>query len=98
MKLSRQTLIASLLTVSLVGVLAAVRINTTSAQSGSVLLFQELIDQSIKDKKGLTFFVKGQTIGGAVTRKLSPEVVEVRNQTYSRIVIRLEEVDAVAIN
>lgn len=98
MKLSRQTLVASLLTITLVVVLAAVRLNTSSAQAGSTTAFQELIDQSLRDKKGLTFFIKGQTIGGAVTKQISPEIVEVRNQTYSRAIIRLDQVDAVAIN
>jgi hypothetical protein len=60
--------------------------------------FQELIAMSQKDKKGLMFFVKGQQIGGAVTRVIGNDAVEVRNQTYGRIIIRLDQVDAVAIN
>jgi len=53
---------------------------------------------SLKEKKGLTFFIKGQTIGGAVTKQIGPDIVEVRNQTYSHVIIRLDQVDAVAIN
>ena len=98
MKLSRQTVIASLLAITIVVVLAATRINSTSAQAGSASAFQELIDQSLKEKKGLTFFIKGQTIGGAVTKQIGPDIVEVRNQPYSRIIIRLDQVDAVAVN
>jgi hypothetical protein len=98
MKLSRQILVASLLTITLVIVLAAARLNTMSAQAGSTTAFQELIDQSLKEKKGLTFFIKGQTIGGAVTKQIGPEIIEVRNQTYSRVIIRLDQVDAIAIN
>ena len=98
MKLSRQTLIASLLAITLIIALAVARGNTTSAQAGSTTAFQELIDQSLKEKKGLTFFIKGQTIGGAVTKQIGPEIVEVRNQPYSRVIIRLDQVDAVAIN
>jgi hypothetical protein len=79
-------------------VLAATRINSTSAQTGSASPFQELIDQSLKEKKGLTFFIKGQTIGGAVTKQIGTEFVEVRNQTYSHAIIRLDQVDAAAIN
>ena len=57
--------------------------------------FQELFAASQKDKKGLTFYVKGQTIPGVVT-KVGGDAVEVRNQTHGRIVIRIESIDAVA--
>jgi hypothetical protein len=43
------------------------------------------------------FYVKGQTIGGAVT-KIGTDYVEVKNQTYSRIIIRFDSIDAIAIN
>ncbi len=98
MKRSRQKFIASLLAITLIVVLGAASNSTNASQGASMNTFQELIDQSLKDKKGLTFFIKGQTIGGAVTKQIGPEIVEVRNQTYSRIIIRLDQVDAVAIN
>jgi hypothetical protein len=60
--------------------------------------YQELFERSQKEKKGLTFFVRGQTISGAVVRLIGNEGVEVRNQTYSRIIIRIESIDALAIN
>lgn len=60
--------------------------------------YMELIELSQKEKKGLTFFVKGQTIAGIVVRALGTEAVEVRNQIHSRVVIRLDSVDAVAMN
>jgi hypothetical protein len=69
-----------------------------ATQAASVQSYRELIELSQKEKKGLTFFVKGQTIGGAVIRMVGNEAVEVRNQTYSRVIIRLDSVDAVAIN
>ena len=60
--------------------------------------FQELFDYSLKEKKGLTFFVQGQTIPGVVTKILSEDAIEVRNQTSSRIIIRLDRIDAVSAN
>ena len=42
-------------------------------------------------------YVKGQTIPG-VFSKIGADTVEVRNQTYGRIIIRLDSIDAVAIN
>ena len=72
--------------------------STASAQSQSGQAFRELLDRSEKDKKGLTFFVKGQTISGIVVKIIGSEAVEVRNQTFGRIIIRLESIDALAIN
>lgn len=60
--------------------------------------FQELFDLSQKEKKGLTFYVQGQTIPGVVTKMIGEDAVEVRNQTSSRIIIRLDRIDAVAAN
>ena len=69
-----------------------------SAQSQSSQAFRELLERSEKEKKGLTFFVRGQTISGIVVKIISADAVEVRNQTFSRIIIKLESVDALAIN
>src|SRR5688572_10294301 len=69
--------------------LAAVLIGGASAAYGgeAAQAFQELFAASQKDKKGLTFYVKGQSIPGVVT-KVGGDAVEVRNQTHGRIVIR----------
>ncbi len=99
MRFTRQTFIVILLAVTLFCTLRLTGYNAASAQGGSAMHpFQELIEQSQKEKKGLTFFIKGQNVGGVVTKIISPETVEVRNQTFSRIIIRLDQVDAVAIN
>ena len=42
------------------------------------------------------FYVNGQNIGGVVVKIKADSVV--RNQTYNRIVICLDSLDAVAIN
>lgn len=98
MKRSRQIFIASLLAITLIVALGAASASPNATQSGTNNTFQELVDQSLKDKRGLTFFIKGQTVGGAVIKQTGPDIIEVRNQTYSRIIIRLDQVDAVAIN
>lgn len=56
----------------------------------------DVLQLSLKEKKGVTFFLPGQTVAGVVT-KIADEAVEARSQTYSRIVIRLDQVLAVAI-
>jgi len=68
-----------------------------SAQSPAAQSFRELLDRSEKEHKGLMFYVKGQTIPGVVV-KIGTDTVEVRNQTYGRVIIRLDSIDAVAIN
>jgi len=67
------------------------------AQSSLAQSYKELLERSEKEKKGLTFYVKGQTISGVVV-KVGSDSIEVRNQTFSRIIIRMDSIDAVAMN
>ena len=60
-------------------------------------IYRELFERSLVEKRGLTFFMNGQTVSGIVTEILGDEAVAAYNQTYSRIVIRLDRIDAVAI-
>ena len=66
--------------------------------AGVVQAYQELFATSQKDKKGLMFHVRGQQIGGAVVRVIGTDAVEIRNNTSGRIIIRLDQIDAVALN
>lgn len=59
--------------------------------------FADLLDASLKDRKGIVVYVKGQAIGGRVTR-LSSEAVELTSREYSRIIVRCEAIDGVAGN
>jgi hypothetical protein len=56
-----------------------------------------LLELSAKERKGLTFFLNGQTLPGVVTKVIGAEAVEARSQSYSRILIRLDKVLAVAL-
>ena len=58
--------------------------------------FNELIEWSETEKRGLTIFIKGQTVAGVVVKVIAGEAIEVRSQTYSRVVIRLDSIDAMA--
>jgi endonuclease YncB( thermonuclease family) len=58
--------------------------------------FNELIEWSQTEKRGLTIFIKGQTVAGVVVKIIAGEAIEVRSQTYSRVVIRLDSIDAMA--
>lgn len=67
------------------------------AQSPPPTPFRELLDKSLKDNKGMMVYFRGQSLGGAVT-KINADSVELRNQQYGRIIIRLDSIDAVAMN
>ena len=41
-------------------------------------------------------YVNGQTIGGGVTRIEPGQWVELRNQTYGKIIVRIDRIDAIA--
>jgi hypothetical protein len=60
--------------------------------------FQEMLDQSMKEKKGVTLYVGGQTVGGGVVRMVGNDAVELRSQEYSRILVRLDKIDAMAMH
>lgn len=92
--LSRAVATAALLTVAV----AVYFIPATFAQSEPALSYQELLDRSEKEKKGLMFYVKGQTIAGVFVKRIGADAIEIRNQSYSRLIIRIDSIDAVAIN
>ena len=71
---------------------------TSASATGASQTYQDLLALSQKEKRGLTFYVRGQAIPGIVTRVIGAEAVEVRNQTHGRIIIRLDRIDALAIN
>ena len=58
---------------------------------------RELFEISLNDKKGLMLYVKGQSIGGTVV-KIGTDTVELRNREYSRIIVRIESIDAAAMS
>ena len=63
--------------------------------AGAAASFQELFEKSLAEKKGITLYVGGQAIGGAVTR-IGADVVELRSQEFARIVVRIDRIDGVA--
>jgi len=69
-----------------------------STPASVVQAYKELFEMSQKEKKGLMFVVKGQQIGGGVVRVIGNDAVEVRNQQYGRIIIRIDSIDAVMAN
>ena len=57
---------------------------------------EQALAQAQQEKKGVTLYVQGQTIGGGVVRIEPGQWVEMRSQQYGRIVVRLDRIDALA--
>jgi len=67
-----------------------------SAKEGTTM-FDELFETSMKDKKGLTLHVNGQSIVGVVV-KVGGGAVEMRSREFSRIVVRLDSIAAASLS
>jgi hypothetical protein len=96
MSIVRNTIIYRHLLACLIGVSFA--LSAAGSMAGDAQAFKELLEMSLKDKKGLTFYVHGQVITGGVTRFIGEDAVEVKNREFGRIIIRLDRIDAVAAN
>ena len=58
---------------------------------------KEMLESSQNEKKSVTLYVKGQNIGGLVV-KMAGEFVELRNREFSRILVRIDSIDAAAMS
>jgi hypothetical protein len=58
---------------------------------------REVLEASLNEKKSVMVYLKGQSIGGVVV-KLGADTVELRNREYTRIVVRIDAIDAAAMN
>ncbi|MBM3783202.1 MAG: hypothetical protein FJW30_02520 [Acidobacteria bacterium] len=76
----------------LVGALAA----AGTARAAASDAIREVLEESLKLKKGVTLHLHGQTISIVVT-SIGLEYVEGRNQQHSRIVVRISAIDAAAM-
>ena len=69
----------------------------TGTQANPGPAFQDLLELSLKEKKALTFRVKGQAFPGVVIRLFSASV-EVRRPDRARVLLRLDRIESVALN
>lgn len=74
----------------------------TLAQSAAAALapaaVDEVLNQSLTQKKGLSIYVAGQVINAIFVKRIDANTIEVRNQTFGRILIRVDRIDALAIS
>ena len=79
-----------------IAVLAAAFAASATLKGKDNDLMKELLEASMKDKKGVMVYMKGQNIGGVVT-KVEGDWVELRNREYGRILVRMESIDGLAM-
>lgn len=60
-------------------------------------IFKDLIELSQNEKRGLTIFIDGQTIVGIVTKIIETQALEIRSQMYSKAIVLIDSIDAVAV-
>ena len=58
---------------------------------------EDALQAALQSKRGITVYVNGQTIGGAVTRVEPGAWVELRNQEFGRILVRWDRIDGIAM-
>ena len=76
--------------------IALVAATSAIAASDAVHGIEQALTTAQQDKRGVTLYVAGQAIVGAVTRVEPGQWVELRNQQWGRIVVRLDRIDGIA--
>jgi len=60
-------------------------------------MFKQILEASQNEKKGVTLYIKGHQIAGVVV-KMAGDTVEMRSREYSRIVVKIDSIDAAALS
>ena len=85
-RFARPALVALALALAAAGVAAA----------DAIKGIEQALVAAQQDKRGITLYVAGQTIAGAVTRVEPGQWVEMKNQTSGKIIVRIDRIDAIA--
>jgi hypothetical protein len=78
---------------------ALIALSSSAAHAGGTPApaIEQALAAAMEAKRGITVYIGGQSIGGAVVKIEPGAWVELRNQQYGRIVVRLDRIDAVAL-
>ena len=82
-------------TILLAMVLAGAAMTASAAEPSKVL--EDAFNAALASKRGVTLYVNGQTVGGAITKVEPGKFVELRSQEFSKIVIRWDSIDGIAM-
>ncbi len=78
-------------------VLCALVAGTPARAAEPPRAIEQLLAAAQQEKRGVTLHVSGQIVAGGVVRIEPGQWVELRNQQFGRIVVRLDRVDAAAM-
>ena len=56
-----------------------------------------MFEASRDEKRGLTVYLGGQSIAGVVVEIIGTEAIEMRSREFSRIIVCVEAIDAIAV-
>ncbi len=60
-------------------------------------VLDDVLEQSIAQKKGLAIYLSAQVIHAIFVRRLDENTIELRNQTSNRVIVRCDRIDAISI-
>lgn len=61
-------------------------------------IYKEMFESSREEKRGLTVYFDGQNIAGVITKTIGTQAIEMRNREYSRIIVCVEAITAIAVS
>ena len=60
-------------------------------------ILDDLLEQSMAQKKGLAIYLSAQVIHAIFVRRIDENTIELRNQTSNRVIVRCDRIDAISI-
>ena len=83
---------------ALASVVIALAVGTAAIASAATAPqgIEQALNDALQDKRGITVYVSGQAIAGAVTRVEPGQWVEMKNQTSGKIIVRVDRIDGIA--
>jgi hypothetical protein len=60
--------------------------------------FKEVFEKSQNENRGLTVYIKWQTIVGVVTKIVGTDVIEMRSQMFGKAVVLIASIDAASVS
>ena len=63
----------------------------------SRMILDDLLEQSIVQKKGLAIYLGAQVIHAIFVRRIDEYTIELRNQTSNRVIVCCDRIEAISI-
>ena len=60
-------------------------------------IYKEIFEASRDEKCGLTVYFGSQFIAGVIVKIIGTQAIEMRSREYSRIIVCVEAIDAIAV-